>query len=411
MKFQVIARNGRIDIIRIKSSNHHRVSDKIMVSMDEMFSPRLIARLALGRKLSSFLHNEVGVRSDKARKGLSFTANDSDIEKLIGKIDGYWRRKRREAGLGDKTEDNKARLPIYSLVSQVLVSHSSNYEPLMEEAGNIEIFDFLTFSMMLEPEFFHDSSELGEALNEIRNESKEGRVKIIDPVALDKEFLTGPYPLAADIKYAEISTDLISIFDNSVLSWLALMDVLFHRSIPEFVDIKPFPWFLSLMPLNPDFKGKSSNARLIDMLACVSFRKSRGDWSDKPPKTSEITSQPGFSSAWRRNDKRHGASDESDPNKVISHWRERGRKFSFGDFADLWSVLNPEENVASMLPLFYAANIWQEVFFSRERETNLIFVWCIRDRYEYWWKLHLAVSQEKGYEAGETPLPGCISRI
>ena len=115
MKFQVIARNGRIDIIRIKSSNHHRVSDKIMVSMDEMFSPRLIARLALGRKLSSFLHNEVGVRSDKARKGLSFTANDSDIEKLIGKIDGYWRRKRREAGLGDKTEDNKARLPMEPL--------------------------------------------------------------------------------------------------------------------------------------------------------------------------------------------------------------------------------------------------------------------------------------------------------
>ena len=72
-----------------------------MVSMDEMFSTRLMGRLALGRKLSSFLHNEVGIRTDEARKALSFTANDYEIEKLIGKIDGYWRKKRREAGLGN----------------------------------------------------------------------------------------------------------------------------------------------------------------------------------------------------------------------------------------------------------------------------------------------------------------------
>ena len=382
-----------------------------MISIGEMFSARLVGRLALRRKLSSFLHNEVGIRSDEARKVLSFAANQGEIERFIGKIDGYWRRKRREAGLGDETEDNKGRLPIYSFLSHVLASHSSNYDPLMEEAGNIEACDFLVFSMMVKSEVFHDGSDLDEVLNEIRNEETKGRVNIIDPVALDNEFVTGPYPLAADIKYAEISTDLISIFDNSVLSWLALMDVLFHRSIPEFGELKPLPWFLSLMPLNTDFKAKTSNARLIDMLACISFRKSRGVWPDKPPRTGEITSNPGFSSAWRRKGKQHGASDESDPNKVISHWRERGRKFSLGDFADLWSALNSEEKAASMLPLFYASNIWQEVFFSRERETNLIFRRGLFNRYEYWWKLHLAVSQEEGYQAGEAPLPGCISLV
>lgn len=382
-----------------------------MVSMDEMFSSRLMGRLALGRKLSSFLRNEVGIRSDEARKILSFTANYAEIDRLIEKINGYWRRKRREVGLADKPEDNKGGLPIYSLVSHVLASHSSNYEALMKEARNVEAFDFLPMAMMLEPEVFHDCSELGEALKEIRNESKKNKVTIIDPVALDNEFVTGPYPSVCDIKYADINTDLISIFDNSILSWLALMDVLFHKSIPEFIDVKPNPWFLSLMPLNPDFKTKTSNARLIDILACISFRKSRCVWPDKPPKTGQITSHPGFSTAWRKKDKSRGASEESDPNKVISHWRERGRNFSLGDFSDLWSSLNPEENVASMLPLFYASNIWQEVFFSRERETNLIFRWCLRDRYEYWWKLHLAVSQEEGYEAGEAPLPGCISLV
>lgn len=165
------------------------------------------------------------------------------------------------------------------------------------------------------------------------------------------------------------------------------------------------------MPLNPDFNVKTSNARLIDMLACISFRKSRCVWPDKPTKTGEITRCPGFSIAWRKKDKSRGTSDDSDPDKVISHWREPGRKFSFGDFADLLSVLNPKEKAASMLPLFYASNIWQEVFFSRERETNLIFRWCLCNRYEYWWKLHLAVSQEEGYEAGEAPLPGCLSRV
>ena len=379
--------------------------------MDEMFSSRLMRRLALGRKLSSFLHNEVGIRSDKARKVLSFAANNSEVEKLIGKVNSYWCRQRQKAGLGDCPEDGKGRLPVYSLVSSVLASHSSSYETLIDEARNVEKFDFLPIAIMLDPEEFHDSSDLAEALNKLRNEGKAGRVKIIDPVAFDNEFVTGPYPSVSDIKYAGLNTDLISVFDNSILSWLALMDVLFHRSTPEFGDLKPVPWFLSLMPLNPDFKAKSSNARLIDMLACVSFRKSRGDWPDKPPRTGEITSHPGFSSAWRRNDKRHGASDESDPNKVISHWRERGRKFSFGDFADLWSALNPEEKAASMLPLFYASNIWQEIFFSRERETDLIFRWCLCNRYEYWWKLHLAVSQEEGYEAGEAPLPGCMYRV
>ena len=382
-----------------------------MVSMDGMFSSRLLKRLALGRKLSSFLHNEVGIRSNDVRKVLSLTANDSDAERLVGKIDGYWRRKRQEAGLSAHPEDNKERLRIYSLVSHVLASHSSCYEVLMEEAKYIENIEFLPIALMLEAEVFHDGSDLGEALNAIRNERKEGIVKIIDPVALDNEFVTGPYPSVSDVKYADLKIDLISIFDNSVLSWLALMDVLFHRSIPEFVDITPVPWFLRLMPLNPDFKAKTSNARLIDMLACISFRKSRRIWPDKPPKTGEITSNPGFSSAWRRNDKRLGASDESDPNKVISHWREPGRKFSFGDFAGLWSALNPQENVASMLPLFYASNIWQEVFFSREREANLIFRRCLFNRYEYWWKLHLAVSQEEGYEAAEAPLPGCISLV
>jgi hypothetical protein len=382
-----------------------------MVSMDQMFSARLTGRLALRRKLSSFLRNEVGLRSDEAHKVLSFTVNDYEAERFVGKVDAYWRRKRGEAGLGDLTEGNKGRLPVYSLVSHYLVSQSSNYEPLMKEAEYVEACDFLIFSMMVNPKVFHDGSDLDEALRNIRSEGEKGRVRIVDPVALDNDFVTGPYLSVSDIKYDDLNTELISIFDNSILSWLALMDVLFHRSIPEFVDIKPFPWFLSLMPLNPDFKGKSSNARLIDMLACISFRKSRGDWSDKPPKTGEITSQPGFSSAWRRNDKRHGSSDESDPNKVIGHWRERGRKFSLGDFVDLWSALNPKEKAVSMLPLFYASNIWQEVFFSRERETNLIFVWCIRDRYEYWWKLHLAVSQEEGYKAGEAPLPGCISRV
>ena len=382
-----------------------------MVSMDEMFSSRLMGRLALGRKLSSFLRNEVGIRSDEARKVLSFTANYAEIDRLIEKINDYWRRKRREAGLADKPENNKGRLPVYSLVSHVLASHSSNYEALMKEARNVEAFDFLPMAMMLEPEILHDSYELGEALKAIRNERKEGRVKIIDPVALDNAFVTGPYPSVSDMKYAALKTDLISIFDNSVLSWLALMDVLFHRSIPEFVDIKPVPWLLSLMPLNPDFNVKSSNARLIDMLACISFRKSRCVWPDKPPRTGEITRHPGFSSTWRRKDKLHGASDDSDPDKVISHWREPGRKFSFGDFADLWSALNPEEKAASMLPLFYASNIWQEIFFSRERETDLIFRWCLCNRYEYWWKLHLAVSQEEGYEAGEAPLPGCMYRV
>ena len=62
-------------------------------NLAKMFSSRLMARLALGRKLSSFLHNEVGVRSDKARKALSFTANDSELEKLIVKLDGYWHKK------------------------------------------------------------------------------------------------------------------------------------------------------------------------------------------------------------------------------------------------------------------------------------------------------------------------------
>lgn len=382
-----------------------------MVSMDEMFSSRLMRRLALGRKLSSFLHNEVGIRSDKARKVLSFAANNSEVEKLIGKVNSYWCRQRQKAGLGDYPEDGKGRLPVYSLVSSVLASHSSSYETLIDEARNVEKFDFLPIAIMLDPEEFHDSSDLAEALNKLRNEGEAGRVKIIDPVAFDNEFVTAPYPSVSDIKYAGLNTDLISVFDNSILSWLALMDVLFHRSIPEFGDLKPVPWFLSLMPLNPDFKAKSSNARLIDMLACVSFRKSRGDWPDKPPRTGEITSHPGFSSAWRRNDKRHGATDDSDPNKVISHWREPGRKFSFDDFADLWSVLNPEEKAASMLPLFYASNIWQEIFFSRERETDLIFRWCLCNRYEYWWKLHLAVSQEEGYQAGEAPLPGCISLV
>ena len=365
----------------------------------------------MGRKLSSFLHNEVGIRSDKARKVLSFAANNSEVEKLIGKVNSYWCRQRQKAGLGDCPEDGKGRLPVYSLVSSVLASHSSSYETLIDEARNVEKFDFLPIAIMLDPEEFHDSSDLAEALNKLRNEGKAGRVKIIDPVAFDNEFVTGPYPSVSDIKYAGLNTDLISVFDNSILSWLALMDVLFHRSTPEFGDLKPVPWFLSLMPLNPDFKAKSSNARLIDMLACVSFRKSRGDWPDKPPRTGEITSHPGFSSAWRRNDKRHGASDESDPNKVISHWRERGRKFSFGDFADLWSVLNPEENVASMLPLFYGSNIWQEVFFSREREADLIFRRYLFNRYEYWWKLHLAASQEEGCEAGDNPLPGCLSLV
>ena len=382
-----------------------------MVSMDEMFSTRLMGRLALGRKLSSFLHNEVGIRSDEVRKVLSFSANHSEIDRLIGKLDGYWRRKRREAGLGEQPEDNKGSLPIYSLVSHFLVSHSSSYGPLMKEAENVEYFDLLTLSMMLDAEVIHEDSYLDEALNEIRNKGKEVRVKIIDPVALGYEFVTGPYPSAAEIKHADLKTDLISIFDNLILSWLALMDVLFHRSIPEFVDIKPVPWFLSLMPLNPDFNAKTSNARLIDMLACISFRKSRRVWPDKPPRTGEITSLPGFSSTWRRKDKLHGSSDESDPNKVIGHWRERGRKFSFGDFSDLLSVLNPGEKAASMLPLFYASNIWQEVFFSRERETNLIFRWCLCNRYEYWWKFHLAVSQEEGYEAGKAALPGCVSLV
>ena len=94
--------------------------------------------------------------------------------------------------------------------------------------------------MMLEPEFFHDRSELGEALNEIRNESKEGRVKIIDPVALDKEFVTGPYPLAADIKYAEISTDLISIFEKNNIkpidSLNKKLDPNFHQAMMEIED-------------------------------------------------------------------------------------------------------------------------------------------------------------------------------
>ena len=382
-----------------------------MVSMDKMFSARLTGRLVLRRKLSSFLRNEVGLRSDEARKVLSFTANDYEAERFVGKVDGYWRKKRGKEGLGGQTEGDKGRLPVYSLVSHYLASQSSNYEPLMKEAEHVESCDFLIFSMMVNPKIFHDGSDLDEALNEIRNEGTKGRVKIIDPVALDNEFVTGPYPSVSDIKYADLNTELISIFDNSILSWLALMDVLFHRSTPEFSDIKPVPWFLSLMPLNPDSNAKSSNARLIDMLACISFRKSRRVWPDKPPKTGEITSHPGFSSPWRRKDKDNEGADDSDPNKAISHWRERGRRFSLGDFADLWAALNPKENAASMLPLFYAANIWQEVFFSRERETNLIFVWCIRDRYEYWWKLHLAVSQEKGYEAGEGPLPGCISRI
>jgi len=387
------------------------LNDKPMVTMDEMFSSRLMARLALGRKLSSFLHNEVGVRSDKARKALSFTANDSEIEKLIGKIDGYWHKKRQEAGLGNDPGEGKKRFSIYSLVSHELVLHSSSYRALIKEAEYIDTLDLFPIALKLDPEAFHDGSEIAEAISEIRNEGTKGRVKIIDPVALDNEFVTGPYPSVSDIKYAGLNADLISVFDNSVLSWLALMDVLFHRSIPEFVDIKPVPWFLSLMPLNPDFNVKTSNARLIDMLACISFRKSRCVWPDKPPKTGEITSNPAFLSPWRRKDKHYGASDDSDPNKLISHWRERGRNFSLGDFSDLWSALNPEENVASMLPLFYASNIWQEVFFSRERETNLIFRWCLRDRYEYWWKLHLAISQEEGYEAGEAPLPGCISLV
>lgn len=387
------------------------MSDSPVFTMDNLFSIRLMERLALKRKMSSFLHNEVGIRSDEARKVLSFTANHSEVDRLIGKINSYWYRKRQKAGLGNYPEDGKGRLPVYSLVSYVLASHSSSYEALMKEARNVEKFDFLPIAIMLETEAFHESPDLAEALNEIKNESKEGRVKIIDPVAPDNEFVTGPYPSLSDIKYADLNTDLISVFDNSILSWLALMDVLFHRSTPELRDLKPVPWFLSLMPLNPDFKAKTSNARLIDMLACISFRKSRRAWPDKPPKTGEITSHPRFSSAWRRKDKRHGASDESDPNKVISHWREPGRKFLLGDFADLWSVLNQGENVASMLPLFYASNIWQEVFSSRERETNLIFRWCLCDRYEYWWKLHLAVSQEEGYEAGEAPLPGCLLRV
>ncbi|WP_297770746.1 hypothetical protein [uncultured Alcanivorax sp.] len=379
--------------------------------MDDLFSIRLMERLALKRKMSSFLHNEVGIRSDEARKVLSFSANDSEIDRLVGKLNDYWCRKKQKSGLGNHPEDRKGGLPICSLVSHILASYSSSYEALIDEARNVEKFDFLPIAMMLDPEEFHDSSDLAEALNKLRNEGKAGRVNIIDPVAPGNGFLTGPYPSVSDIKYAGLNTDLISIFDNSILSWLALMDVLFHISIPEFGDLKPVPWFLSLIPLNPDFKAKSSNARLIDMLACVSFRKSRGDWPDKPPRTGEITSHRGFSSAWRRNDKRHVASDESDPNKVISHWREPGRKFSLADFSDLCSALNPEENVASMLPLFYASNIWQEVFFSRERETNLIFRWCLCNRYEYWWKLHLAHSQEEGCEAGEGPLPSCLSRV
>lgn len=302
-------------------------------------------------------------------------------------------------------------MSVYSLVSHELALHSSSYRALIKEAEYIDNLDVFPIVLKLDPEAFHDGSEIAKALSEIRNDGTKGGVKIIDPEALDNEFVTGPYQSVPDIKYADLNTDLISIFDNSVLSWLALMDVLFHRSIPEFVEIKPVPWFLSLMPLNPDINAKTSNARLIDMLACISFRKSRRSWPDKPPRTGEITRHPGFSTAWRKKDKSRGSSDESDPNKVISHWRERGRKFSLGDFADLWSALNPEEKPASMLPLFYASNIWQEVFCSRERETNLIFRWCLRDRYEYWWKLHLAVSQEEGYEAGEAPLPGCISRV
>lgn len=81
-----------------------------MVTMDEMFSSRLMARLALGRKLSSFLHNEVGIRSDEARKVLSFSANNSEVEKFIGKVNSYWCRQRQKAGLGDYTEDGKRRL-------------------------------------------------------------------------------------------------------------------------------------------------------------------------------------------------------------------------------------------------------------------------------------------------------------
>ena len=187
-----------------------------MVSMDEMFSARLMRRLTLGRKLSSFLHNEVGIRSDEARKVLSFSANKSEVEKLIRKVNSYWCRQRQKAGLGSYPEDGKGRLPVYSLVSSVLASHSSSYETLIDEARNVEKFDSLPIAIMLDPEGFHDASDLAEALNEIRDEGKEGAVKIIDPVAFDNEFVTGPYPSVSDIKYTGLNTDLISVFDNSI---------------------------------------------------------------------------------------------------------------------------------------------------------------------------------------------------